>query len=302
MGDRTYEQGLEIPVSVPPKRVVSLVPSMTESLFELNLGGRVVGITDYCVHPADQLGGLPRIGGTKNPDIAQIIALKPDLVIANQEENRKEDVEALQAAGIPVWVTFPKTVADVFNILWNTMYVFDETSMVPRVRLIEYTADWLGSMAQQREDRGEVVPKVFVPIWRDPYMTFNQDTYAHHLLMLCGAQNVFADRLRDFPLKADLGQGEPLAEDDPRRVGRDTRYPRITVDEIVAAQPDIVLLPSEPFVFGAEDAAFFASLDIPAAKNRQIHLVDGSLLLWHGTRIARALDTLPALFVPSDRA
>src|SRR5688572_22781805 len=143
MSEKTYEYDQDIPVSEPPKTVISLVPSITESLFDLNLGSRLIAVTDYCVHPAEGVTRLPHIGGTKNPDIERMISMKPELVIANREENRKEDVEALQQAGIPVWLTFPKTVADVFNLLWNIMYVFDETSMVPRVRLIEYTYDWV---------------------------------------------------------------------------------------------------------------------------------------------------------------
>ena len=97
-GSAEYRYTIDSPVSMPPRRVVSLVPSVTESLFELNLGENVIAVTDYCVHPADQVIRLPRIGGTKNPDIPRIISLNPDLVIANQEENRPEDVEQLRSA------------------------------------------------------------------------------------------------------------------------------------------------------------------------------------------------------------
>src|SRR5689334_14238890 len=93
----TYEVGREAPVGHAPRRVVSLVPSVTESLFELGVGDRLIAITDYCVYPAQEVARLPRIGGTKNPDVARIIAMQPDLVIVNQEENRKEDAEALKA-------------------------------------------------------------------------------------------------------------------------------------------------------------------------------------------------------------
>ncbi len=294
MSERTYGyDDLEIPVSEPPQTVVSLVPSVTESLFDLNLGSRVIAVTDYCIHPADKVRHLPRIGGTKNPDVQRIIALRPDLVIANREENRRADVEALQAAGIPVWVTFPHTVKDVFNLLWNLMYVFDETSMVPRVRLIEYTYDWVEGMARAREDR---LLKVFAPIWIDPLMTFNQETYMHDLLRVCGGENVFAERERLYPLAADLGQAEPSAA----FAERDTRYPRITFEEVTTAQPDVILLPSEPFAFTEQHIPLFAALDVPAARANRIHLVDGSLLTWHGTRVAYALDSLPALLMPMD--
>ncbi len=282
-----------------PHRVVSLVPSVTESLFDLNLGERLVGVTDYCIHPADELADMPRIGGTKNPDVASIIALKPELVIANQEENRREDVEALQADGIPVWVTHPHTVPEAFNLLWDMMDMFHETSMVARVRLIEYQYDWVSGISQQRDDAGQTV-KVFCPIWLDPLMTFNADTYSHDILRVCGGWNVFAERERQFPLAADLGQAEPLSQDDPRRAGRDTRYPRVTWEEVTVAQPDVILLPSEPFAFTEAHIPLFKALDVPAAHHDRIYLVDGTLITWHGTRIAYAFNELPALLYPAE--
>jgi ABC-type Fe3+-hydroxamate transport system substrate-binding protein len=184
-------------------------------------------------------------------------------------------------------------VQDVFNLLWDIMNAFEETSMVPRVRLIEQTYDRLLGLI---EARTEAPPRVFVPIWYDPLMTANGDTYLHDVLRVCGGANVFADRERQFPLKADLGQVEPLSPDDVRVQGRDTRYPRITMDEIVAAQPDVILLPSEPFLFTDAHVELFRELDVPAAKQDRIHLVDGTLLTWHGTRVAHAFDQLPAYF------
>jgi ABC-type Fe3+-hydroxamate transport system substrate-binding protein len=293
----TYNQFADIPQMEPPQRVVSLVPSVTESLFDLNLGDRLVAVTDYCVHPADGVARLPHIGGTKNPNVEQIIALRPDLVIANQEENRKQDVEALRAAGITVWVTFPKTVADAFTLLWDMMNLFDEQSMVPRVRLMEYTYDWLNGISLANEDH---LTTVFAPIWFEPWMTFNADTFAHDVLRVCGGRNVFGERDRQYPLKADLGEGEAYPADDPRIEGRDTRYPRVTLDEIVQQQPEVVLLPSEPFPFDESHVELFQSLDIPAAHHSRIHLVDGSLLTWHGTRLAYAFDTLPALLLSTE--
>jgi ABC-type Fe3+-hydroxamate transport system substrate-binding protein len=287
---------MDAPVTEPPHTVVSLVPSVTESLFDLNLGHTVVAVTDYCVHPSDKTAHLPHIGGTKNPDVERILTLHPDLVIANQEENRQEDVERLQAAGIPVWVTFPRTVRDAFNLLWNMMYVFDDAQMVERIRAIEWTCDWLERLDESRE----TPCRVFAPIWNDPLMTFNADTFAHDLLRVCGGTNVFADRERRYPLAADLGQMTPYAPDDPRASGRDTRYPRVTLAEVEAAQPDVVLLPSEPYPFEEQHLAIFAGLDIPAAKTGRITLVDGSLLTWHGTRMAHAFNIIPQLLCPLD--
>ncbi len=285
----TYGVEREAPVSQPPRRVVSLVPSVTESLFELGVGDRLIAITDYCVHPEDEVAKLPRVGGTKNPDVAQIIALQPDLVIVNQEENRREDADALRAAGVPIWVTYPRTVREAFNLLWAIMDLFDEPSMVERVRSMEWTCDWL-----ERIEHNPPI-KVFVPVWYEPLMTFNAETFAHDLLRICGGTNVFAERERQYPLKADLGEAEPLPADDPRAAGRDRRYPRVTLAEVEAAQPDVILLPSEPFPFLERHTLIFMAMDVPAAHNGRIHMIDGSLLTWHGTRIARAFDTIPSL-------
>jgi ABC-type Fe3+-hydroxamate transport system substrate-binding protein len=135
-------------------------------------------------------------------------------------------------------------------------------------------------------------------------MTVNRDTYMHDLLHTIGVENVFADRERRYPLAADLGTAEPIPADDPRVRERDVRYPRVSLDEIVAMQPEVVLLPDEPYVFTQADADEIARLDIPAAKNGQIYLVEGSLLTWHGTRIAYALRDLPPLLgtVPTNAA
>ena len=292
MTESTYTYSQESPVEEAPETVLSLVPSITESLFDLNLGNRLLGRTDYCIYPADKVEHVPSIGGTKNPDIARIIQMNPGLVFANYEENRKEDVEALRAAGIPVWVSFPKTLQETFNLLWNIMYLFDESLMVPRIRLIEQVYDRLLNMAEAREAD---LPTVFAPIWLDPLMTFNKETYIHDLLFVCGAKNVFAERERRFPLEADLGKAEAYPADDPRIEGKDTRYPRISLEELEASKPDIILLPSEPFAFNESHIPIFKALDVPAARNNRIHLVDGSWLTWHGTRMAYALNGLPAL-------
>lgn len=278
-----------------PARVVSLVPSVTESLFDLNLGDRLVGVTDYCTRPAEGVAKLPKVGGTKNPDIARIVALRPDLVILNREENRKADADALQAAGIPLWITHPKTVREAIDLLWLMMDVFEDASMTHRVRLIEATYETTRRYMAEAPDTAPV--RAFVPIWRDPWMTFNHDTFIHDLLYTCGAENVFADRERQFPLSADLGQAEAWPDGHPRSEGRDRRYPRIAIQEVLTAQPDIVLLPSEPYEFAESDAAELARLlaETPAARHDRIYLVDGSLLTWHGTRIAYALRDLPPI-------
>lgn len=276
-----------------PQRVVSLVPSLTESLFDLGAGAAVVGITDYCLHPAGQLAGLPRLGGTKNPRLDDILALRPDLVLANWEENTRPVVEALQAAGVPVWVTLPLTARETVDMLHTLAALFRSPAAEMRVKTLDLTLDWAVSAAPEQRLR------YFCPIWQEKaggspwWMTFDRRTYCHDVLEVCGGENVFAARERRYPLAADLGQAE--AEAAP---GRDTRYPRVTLDEIIAAQPEIVLLPDEPYAFTDEDAAqIWRLLDTtPAGKSGSIRRVDGTLITWAGTRLAKALNELPALF------
>jgi len=283
-----------------PRRVVSLVPSVTESLFDLGVGDRLVGITDYFIYPASKVTGLLKIGGTKNPDLKKIKAALPDLIIANQEENRKEDVEALQAEGFKVWVTFPRTMREAIDLLWATIRVFRVPMIGQRLSVLETTYEWASLAAEN------MTPvSVFCPIWREPradegpvrwWMTINRDTYTHDVLRVCGGANVFADRDRRYPLAADLDQTRAVATDPER----DRRYPRVTPDEVAERAPEVILLPSEPYPFDEADLAAFAAFpEIPAVKNNRLHLVDGSLFTWPGTRLALALADLPALLQAS---
>jgi ABC-type Fe3+-hydroxamate transport system substrate-binding protein len=249
----------------PPLRIVSLVPSLTEALFALGLGERVVGVTDWCVHPAERLAGLPRVGGTKNPDLAAIRALAPDLVIANQEENRRRDVERLEAAGVRVWITYPRTVAEGAAVLAELA----ELGAAPEARA-RVVAPVLAAVAEAEAVRPERGVPVFCPIWRDPWMTVGADTYAHDLLTLCGGLNVFAER-------------------------GDRRYPRLTLDDVVAAAPEVVLLPDEPYAFGAADEAELRRLPLPAAKHGRIHRIDGTWVSWYGPRIRPAIHAMRSL-------
>lgn len=266
---------------------MSLVPSVTESLFDLQVGHTLVGCTDYCVHPAERVAALPKIGGTKNPDIEKIKALRPDLVIANQEENRPADVATLQQAGVPVWVMFPCSVREAIDGLWAIIRLFNVPLQGQTLVILEKTYEWTSRAAANAPQ-----VRVFCPIWREPWMTFNQATYMHDLLLACGALNVFGDRQRQYPLAADLG----LQSATTPRFEADTRYPRVTLAEVAERAPDVILLPSEPYAFSLEDAqAFAAYAQMPAVARQQIVTVDGSLLTWHGTRLARALAELPAL-------
>jgi ABC-type Fe3+-hydroxamate transport system substrate-binding protein len=277
----------------PPERVVSLVPSLTESLFTLGFGASVVGVTDYCVAPADKTKSLPKVGGPKDADIEAIKGLDPDLVFVNQEENTQGVVSDLVAAGIPVWMSFPKTVDQAVDVLRKILAIYHDDKPAMHINSLQAAID----MAYAA--RPEEGLKYFCPIWMDArgdlpwWMTFNQDTFAHSILDLMGGQNIFAGRERVYPLSADIGGDPPM--DEP---ARDTRYPRVVVEEILAGEPALIILPSEPFEFSAHDLPQIEELlaFTPAAQNKNIKLVDGSLITWHGVRMGRALQDLPELF------
>lgn len=288
-----YEKLLQI--SEPPRRVVSLVPSLTESLFDLGLGSNVVGITDYCVNPEQALRDLPRLGGPKNPRIDDIIAMKPDLVLANMEENNRQSIEGLEAAGLNVWVTFPKTVREALDLLWIITGIYSSVAAAMKLETLEFTLRWVETAAQEKK-----AVRYFCPIWSDKavdgqawWMTFNRDTYCNDVLGMMGGENIFYTRERRYPMAADLGEDEPETAGD-----RDTRYPRVTRSEIIAGNPELILLPSEPFPYTEMHREEVLSLlrETAAVRSGQVYLVDGSLITWHGTRLARALQELPDLF------
>ena len=278
----------------PPNRVVSLVPSVTESLFELGFGEKVVAITDYCVRPAHLLGNLVRVGGPKQPDLDAIENLSPDLVIANQEETQREFIEELAQRGIRVWLIFPKSVDDSMNLLRLYLALFHSDKYVMKVNSLQIAVDYARIAAETEQQTS-----YFCPIWFeredgiDWWMTFNQDTYPHDLLTLFGGINVFATRERLYPKSADLGKGKAEPAE-----GSDTRYPRVTATEVIAAQPEMILLPSEPYNFSERDKQLVLSTfaDTPAVRNDRVYLVDGSYLTWYGVRIAKALQAMPAIF------
>jgi iron complex transport system substrate-binding protein len=290
MGNNGHKQALHF--RQPPQRVVSLVPSLTESLFDLGLGSAVVGITDYCIYPEEGIQHLPRLGGPKNPHLEAIQMLKPDLVLANQEENTRQAVETLEASGVAVWVTFPRTVRQAMDVLWALAELFRSDTARVRLQTLELTLDWALSAASERR-----TVRYFCPIWYEEtpqpwWMTFNHQTYCHDLLHILGGENIFAERERRYPLAADLGL-EP-----PQEAGkRDTRYPRVTLEEILAGQPEVVLLPDEPFAFDQNQRDQLGNwlASTPAAHAGRIYPVEGSLITWHGTRLARALRDLPNL-------
>ena len=240
--------------------------------------------------PGGQGNRLPKVGGTKNPDVQKIIDLHPDLVIANREENTPETVKVLREAGLPVVVFFPQNVRQAVDDLWRMVGLFQSKEAALRLETLEQAYEWADNASYAFNKL-----RTFCPIWQGEgwWMTFNKHTYSHDVLRLAGGENIFADRERRYPLEADIGAAPP----DPNAAG-DTRYPRVTVAEVRALNPQVILLPSEPFPFDAphREEIFTMLWDVEAVKNEKVYLVDGSLLTWHGTRFAQALQTLPGLF------
>jgi ABC-type Fe3+-hydroxamate transport system substrate-binding protein len=298
MPTRTFTDtlGRTVTLARAPQRIVSLVPSLTEVLFAFGCGDQVVGITDHCTEPAAEVVHKVRIGGTKNPDVPAILEMQPQLVLAVAEENRRRDVEQLEAADIPVYVFEPDTVRAGIDLLWRVAELLDCRHAVgPSVEAIE--AAYTKTKAQAA---GRAPVRVFCPIWKDPYMTIGEGTYINDMLRVCGGENIFAHRQRRFPLAADLGL-EPERSGD-RDAGRDRRYPRVTLEEMAALQPEVILLPDEPYAFSEADLDDFRPFaEVPAMRQGRIHLIDGKIVSWYGPRIGESLQALSELLAPSQR-
>jgi ABC-type Fe3+-hydroxamate transport system substrate-binding protein len=241
------------------RRVVSLVPSLTEWLVVAGVGERLVGVTDWCVEPADAVAGLARVRGTKNPDLAAIRRLEPDLVVANAEENRKLDVQRLEAGGLAVFVTMPTTVAGAVTELRDLATAVGD---LPGAAALD--AALVAAVADSYRQRPERRVRYACAVWRDPWLWLGRRTYAADLLGLAG--------------------GEPVL-DDPA-----TRYPRIEPEALAALAPQLVLLPSEPYRFGPADAD-----EVAAFSGARVELVDGRALTWYGPRIPAALSAFREL-------
>ncbi len=251
-------------------RIVSLCPSLTELVFDLGLGDELVGITRYCVHPARALERIEAVGGTKDPDVARVVALRPDVVLMNEEENRRADHEALRAAGLHVHSSFPVDVPGTAQMVRDIGGELEQMDLAERVALdIERRATRVAVAA-----RGRPPVRFAYLIWRKPWMSVNEETFAHALIGLAGGVNVFGDH--------------------------PTRYPEITPDELAAADPELVLLSSEPFPFEEKHAdELSAQSGLPRAR---FQLADGEYLSWHGSRTPAGIDYAEGLVLAALRA
>lgn len=275
----------QVRLARPAERVVSLVPSESASVADLAGIERLVGRTDYCVEPMGKVDTIPSVGGTKSFDVATIHALRPDLVLANKEENGRPLVQALMAAGLSVHVSFPCTLDESLGYLESLARLLgvdaDRSDALVNCRIAVQRA--------RREESGTAVP-VFVPIWKEPWMTFDGRAYASDVLEICGAHNVFSGRQRLYPLAADLGKARPRSGE--KVDARDTRYPRIRLEEVIERGAGVVLLPDEPYAFTEADAAAFREID--GSPSLLVERVDGKDLFWYGTRAAGAIGRISA--------
>jgi len=244
------DEGRPVALRGPVRRVVSIVPSLTEAVAvtDRNL---LVGATDWCTHPADL--DVVRVRGTKNPDVERIVALRPDLVLANAEENRLPDLDALRAARVPVYVTDIRTLDGAFTALRRML---GACGLDVPAWLTEAEAAW-ATLPEPALLDPALRRRAIVPIWRRPWMAVGRDTFTGAVLARLGVDNVLAD--------------------DPER------YPRI---DLAALPPhDLVVLPDEPYAFTADDG--------PEAFSAPSVLVSGRLLTWYGPSLGEAARTLP---------
>ncbi|MFN7987252.1 MAG: helical backbone metal receptor [Thermoanaerobaculia bacterium] len=231
-------------------RIVSLCPSTTESLFALGLGGHLVGVTRYCVHPREALQGIPRVGGTKNPDLAAIAALEPDLVLCNAEENREADVAELSRLH-RVELSHPRRVADV-------------PPMLRRLGALTGTGEAAEGLARDVEERLAAAraarPVRFAYlVWKGPFMAASAGTYISDLLATFGGVNVFPAEAGDWP-----------------------RTDEAAVRELA---PELLVLPDEPYRFTGADREQWRGV-LPSAR---VALVSGEDFCWHGVRTLQGL-------------
>lgn len=245
-------------------KIVSLVPSITETLFELGVGDSIVGITRYCILPREAVRGKTRVGGTKNPDLDQIVNLKPDVVIVNMEENRKEDAEYLQQQGLHLMITYPESLEASIETVEQLGKAFGAEQ---KAQAMTTEMRSLMSSTAVRQTR-----RTLVLIWKNPTMTVSGKTYVDAICRHFGFASLFAH-------SAEL-------------------YPSITDEDILRADPEVVLFPDEPYPFRPRDVEEFRThfTSLRAVKANRLLLLNGIYLTWHSFGTLRALRELPEVF------
>ncbi len=244
------QTGRKLSIAHHPKKIVSLVPSITELLFGLGLGNKIAGITDYCIHPADGVVTKRKIGGPKNIEIAEILSLNPDLVIASKEENEKEPVERLKEK-CNVYVSDVKSINHALSL------IADIGSLTGREHKSEIMIRQIETGLKNLSNSIKTKKRAVYLIWNNPLMTINSDTFINDMLRLAGFENVFSQKSK--------------------------RYPQISRQEIKTQNPDYILLSTEPYPFFNEHVTQFSN-EFPKSK---ILLVDGEMFSWYGSHLLK---------------
>ncbi len=255
---RTFTDQLnrEVILDYPPKRIISLVPSQTELLFDLGLNAEVIGITKFCIHPVEKVKERTKIGGTKNLHIDLIRSLKPDLIIGNKEENDQGQIEELMQE-FPVWMSDIYNLEDAKNTIQQIGEIVDrEPEAAYLNHLISAGFNDLQSLALQHN----INKKVAYFIWKNPYMLAGQHTFINHMLAMIGLQNVV----------------------------KSARYPEIELEDLKLLEPEIVFLSSEPYPFRDKHLKEIEVV-LPHAS---VQLVDGEMFSWYGSRLIKAVQYL----------
>jgi ABC-type Fe3+-hydroxamate transport system substrate-binding protein len=265
----TDQLGNTISLSGFPKKIISIVPSQTELLFDLGLEDEVAGITKFCIHPKDWHESKTKVGGTKKLNIEKIKELDPDLIIGNKEENEKSQVEELMKQ-YPVWMSDIKTLEDALGMIDSIGKITGKEIKALKIQndIREQFSHFKLSAAHIKVEN----KRIAYFIWRKPYICAGANTFIDHMLSICGFENVFASP--PTPLLKERGET--------------ARYPVITTEEIQEANPALIFLSSEPYPFRKKHIQEFQSI-CPHAK---IVLVDGEMFSWYGSRLLYA----PAYF------
>lgn len=248
----TDQMNRRVEVPVVPRRIISLVPSQTELLYDLGLTDEVIGQTLFCIYPEEMHKTKPRVGGTKQYKFDTIAQLQPDLIIGNKEENEREGIEALEKR-YPVWMSDIKTLDDALDMITRI------GQLVGRPEKAQFIATQIktsfNNFNPQTENRKR---KVAYLIWRNPWMAAGHDTFINEMLTRCGFKNVF--------------------------VNENSRYPELSNEKLQSANPELILLSSEPYPFKEKHIAGLSEI----CPNAKILLVDGELFSWYGSRLLHA--------------
>ncbi len=252
----TDQLGREIRIEYPLKRIISVVPSQTELLFELGLSAEVVGITKFCVHPESQFKVKTKVGGTKKLNIELIRDLQPDLIIGNKEENTQEDIELLSKE-FPVWMSDIHHLEDAMNTITQ---IAELVNRQPEAAYLNHLINAGFTDLQTLALQLGINKTVAYVIWKDPYMLAGKDTFIDDILMKIGLTNVI----------------------------REPRYPEMEIEALARLRPDLIFLSSEPYPFREKHIEELRSA-VPAAE---IMLVDGEIFSWYGSRLVKAVQYL----------